>query len=592
VKQATKREARAGLKPAPTEAAEPHGALWSATLPVIAAIVVYLPALRNGFIWDDPTVLLQMRAIHSIGDLLVMPPIIPKFYYRPFIFVTYLLDRAVNGETPFWFHASVIGWHALNTLLVFVLARRLFPTSLTIAGAGAVLFAVFPTHVESVAWMAGRSDVIVCTFILLTVLLFMDRERPWAIWLGGVTYLLALLSKEMAVACLIVVPVIDIAGRRLVVTRYIPLWAATAVYFVMRRASLGAFVGGMATGAAPAALGLDVVRAVGFYVARAVVPLGLCAYVPAVPDNIFYVLLGILAPLLAVSFVLVAWRRGRWQVAVLLTWFFVMLAPSLTVIIRRSASAVLADRYLYAPTVASCILAAWAIVTFVESRRLAARWSIAAVAALSGLFAIQTIPYSRVWTDNLSFWSDVAAKVPDDALPHREVAAALQERGKLAEAESELRRAAATTSTREGQLMTYSNLGNLYRRQQRYDEAQAAFEAAMKIAPHPALYHNLGMTLMAKIEQEQKRGDQAAVVRDIVKAREAFEHALAIGSTPGAAQTFLEWNAAKTHALLAQVLFSLGDRGGARDHLETALRLEPTGPLADATRQYMKKLEQ
>ena len=591
MKQAIKREARAGFKPAPTKAVERRAALWSVALPAITAIAVYLPALRNGFIWDDPTVLLQMRAIHSLGDLLVMPPIIPKFYYRPFVFVTYLIDRAFGGETPFWFHASVIGWHAVNTLLVFVLARQLFPADPTIPGAGAVLFAVFPTHVESVAWMAGRSDVIVCTFVLLTVLLFMDRERPWSVWLGGVTYLLALLSKEMAVACLIVVPLIDIASRRLSVTRYIPLLAATGIYFMMRRASLGAFVGGMTTGAAPAALGLDVARAIGFYVARAIVPTGLCAYIPEVPTNPFYLLIGIIAPVLGVSLLLVSWRRGRWQVGVLITWFFVTLAPSLTVIIRRSASAVVADRYLYVPTVASCILAAWIIVKLVESRRLPTRWSVSAVACLSVIFALQTVPYTRVWTDNLTFWSDVAAKVPHDALPHREVAAALQERGRLADAEPELLRAVAATSTREGQLMTYSNLGNLYRRLQRYDEAQAAFEAGMKIGAHPALYHNLGMTLMAKIEQEQKRGDQAAVMRDIVKAREAFEHALAMGSMPGAAQTFLEWNAAKTHALLAQVLFSLGDRAGAREHLGTALRLEPTGPLAEATRQYMKKLE-
>jgi hypothetical protein len=56
-------------------------------------------------------------------------------------------------------------------VLVFRLAAYLFREDVTIAAASAVLFAVFPTHVESVAWMAGRSDVIVCTFLLLTVLL-------------------------------------------------------------------------------------------------------------------------------------------------------------------------------------------------------------------------------------------------------------------------------------------------------------------------------------------------------------------------------------------------------------------------------------
>src|SRR5512140_261458 len=194
-----------------------------AALPVLAAIAVYLPALRNGFIWDDPTVLVQLRAIRSFGDLLVLPPIIPRFYYRPFIFVTYLIDRAFAGETPFWFHASVIAWHALTTLLVSLLARRLFPTDWLIATGGALLFAVFPTHVESVAWMAGRSDVVVGALVLLTTLLYLDRAHPWSAWLGGGTYFAAMLSKEMAIACVLFVPVLDLlATRRLYWMRYLP----------------------------------------------------------------------------------------------------------------------------------------------------------------------------------------------------------------------------------------------------------------------------------------------------------------------------------------------------------------------------------
>lgn len=137
--------------------------------------------------------------------------------------------------------------------------------------------------------------------------------------------------------------------------------------------------------------------------------------------------------------------------------------------------------------------------------------------------------------------------------------------------------------------MTYSNLGNLYRRRGRYEDAERSFEEAMKIGAHPALYHNLGLTLMSKIEQEQRAGDGAGVQRDLIKARDAFEQALALGSTPNAANIYLEWDPAKTHGLLGQVLFNMNDRAGARTHLEAALRLEPTGPLAEVTRRYLQK---
>jgi hypothetical protein len=78
--------------------------------------------------------------------------------------------------------------------------------------------------------------------------------------------------------------------------------------------------------------------------------------------------------------------------------------------------------------------------------------------------------------------------------------------------------------------------------------------------------------------------------RDIVRAREAFEQALRLGDLPGAAQGFPQWDAAKTHALLGQVLFSMGEREAARQHLTTALRLQLTGRLAEVTRQYLDKL--
>jgi hypothetical protein len=565
--------------------------LAAAAVPVLAALAVYLPALHNGFIWDDPLVLQQLRAIQSLHNLLIPPPIIPKFYFRPVVFVSYLIDRAIGGEMPFWFHVSVIAVHALNTLLVYTLARRLFPDEWLIPSGGALLFAVLPSHVESVAWMAGRSDVIVCAFMLVTVLLFLQHERRWPAWLGGATFFLALLSKEMAIACVLLVPVLDLLSqRRLLWARYLPLLVASGAYFVLRDRALGAFVGGIPTAESPVQLGLSLLRAFGFYVVRAIVPAPLCAYIPEVPGGSGYLIAGLVVPLLAFGLIGAAWRRSRWQVAFLVVWFFLTLAPSLTVIVRRSASAVVADRYLYVPSIASCLLVAWALVRGAERWRLAPRWVAAALAALSAGFALEALAYNRIWKDNLTFWSDVAAKVPDYTMPHRELAGALVERGRLPEAERELREALAGTSDLEGRAMTYNNLGNLYRRLQRYDDAQGAFEAGLRIAPHPTLYHNLGMVLMARAQQAQAQGNQAAVIHALADARTAFEQALQLGSMPGAAQTFLEWDGAKTHALLGQVLFSMGDRAGAREHLETSLRIQPSGPAAHVTRRYLQQL--
>ena len=566
--------------------------LWLAVA-VGAALVVYARSLSGGFIWDDPIVLQQLRAIHSLRDLLLPPPIIPKFYFRPLIFLSYLLDRALGGETPFWFHASVLVFHGINVVLVFVLAKRLFADEQSVAAGAALLFAVFPTHVESVAWMAGRSDVIVCTFVLLAMLLFLERERSWSAWLGSVAFLLGALSKELGLACVALVPALDLLSTgRLHWRRYVPLAIATLVYFALRRQALGAFVGGMPTATPVPQLTNEVLRAVGFYLVETIVPLQLCAYIPAVPAGAGYLLAGLLALGLGGALIVVAWQRGRWPLAFLVAWFFITLTPSLTVIVRRSASAPVADRYLYVPSIAWCLLLSWAVVHLTRRLWLSARWTAATFAILSFILGVHALFYTRVWADDLSFWSDVAAKVPNDALPHRELATALLNRNRLDEADRELQRALAAPSDAAGQAMTYNQLGNLYRRLARYQEAEQALEAGIKLQPHPTLYHNLGMALMARLEEEQRQGDQPAMRRDIVRARDAFEQALRLGNLPGAAQGFPQWDAAKTHALLGQVLFSIGQRDAAREHLETALHLEPTGPVAEVTRQYLRKLEQ
>ena len=228
--------------------------------------------------------------------------------------------------------------------------------------------------------------------------------------------------------------------------RYVPLAIAAVVYFALRRQALGAFVGGMPTGTPVPQLASDVLRAVGFYLVEAVIPLQLCAYIPAVPTGAGYLLAGVLALVLGGALIVLAWRRGRWPLAFLVAWFFITLAPSLTVIVRRSASAPVADRYLYVPSVASCLLLSWAVVHLTRRLQLPARWTAATFAILSFILGVQALFYTRVWADDLSFWSDVAAKVPNDALPHRELATALLNRNRLDEADRELQRALAAPS--------------------------------------------------------------------------------------------------------------------------------------------------
>jgi hypothetical protein len=203
----------------------------------LVAFLVYQGSVHNEFVWDDPIVLgQQLQAFHSVSDVFFPPPRIPQFgglYYRPMILVSYMMDRALLGDTPFAFHLPVIIMHMLNTGLVFLLGRRLFGVRPGSGGASALggdigsgailaalgaalLFATHPIHTESVCWMAGRSDNLAALFILPSFLSYLrwkqDRGRWGWLALSAALFLGGCLSKETAAGFLLIVVAADLLG--------------------------------------------------------------------------------------------------------------------------------------------------------------------------------------------------------------------------------------------------------------------------------------------------------------------------------------------------------------------------------------------
>ncbi len=258
--------ARASAQPMPRADA------WSWAAPALiglAALLVYGNSLSNGFVWDDPIILTrQLTVFRTVGDVLVPPRDIPQFspdYYRPLTIATYLLDRAAGGGAPFAFHLSVVLAHAATSVLVYLLALQLLGSSMprqpvpltaaarrrssALAGAAAAgaLFALHPIHTESVAWAAGRSDVLATGFMVATLLLQPRARRSWiASTAAGLCALAALGSKETAVALYplmflreVMGPLAERRDLRAWVRGYAGPLIAAAVYLLLRRNALG-----------------------------------------------------------------------------------------------------------------------------------------------------------------------------------------------------------------------------------------------------------------------------------------------------------------------------------------------------------------
>lgn len=171
-----------------------------------AAALLYALSVGNGFAYDDNPIILLDDRIHHLGAALhvFVQPYWPSpeiGLYRPLVSLTYVLDWAVSGGSPAWFHAMNVLWNAAACALVFrFLCAFADPP---VALAGALLFASHPVHTEAVANVVGRAELMAAVFCLAALTIWvrtapmrMPRRRAAAVLS---LYVLALLSKESAV---------------------------------------------------------------------------------------------------------------------------------------------------------------------------------------------------------------------------------------------------------------------------------------------------------------------------------------------------------------------------------------------------------
>jgi hypothetical protein len=226
----------------------------------LTAIVVYSNTLSYGAAWDDSRVVLVSGASEGVSGIPAMfrHPFsldvpVGRSPYRPLTAVSYALDWTVGGGEASFFHWSNVALHALVSALVVLLLFRLGATTIA-AALGGVVFAVHPVHVEVVANITGRSELLVGLFGVTAAVLYLGAGRGLGLVRALAILLLvgaAMLSKEhgiMLPAVLLAVEVLrpdaDGSPLRRVVGRW-PLWAGVGAvgvgYMLARRAVLGAF---------------------------------------------------------------------------------------------------------------------------------------------------------------------------------------------------------------------------------------------------------------------------------------------------------------------------------------------------------------
>jgi tetratricopeptide (TPR) repeat protein len=499
-------------------------------------LFVYTPALKNDFVWDDREYVSQNTLIRSLTthSLYSMLTSFSLGNWHPLTSYSHAIDYAFWDLEPHGHHFTNIILHALNTLLVFLLVIKLvvrekkvdeisltykMPLSIKtksaiIAGITALFFGLHPLHVESVAWVSERKDLLCAFFFLLTLLCYLsyaslvDKRHRW-IWFTACLFLFicALMSKPMAVSLPVILLLLDnyplrrstgLGKNSSVLLEKIPFVAlsiASSIVTIIAQRSGGALAT-MENFPLTDRL-LNALRAIVFYIEKMILPVGLVPFYP-LPKHIHffdtqYLLSGIFL-LIATGLCLWMLKRGRHLFFITWSYYVVTLLPVLGIIQVGMQSA--ADRYTYLPSISICLLAGIGVFWIFEKCVFLKHKGITAVFLIfifTILFLLSqlTITQIKIWQNSESLWTYVTRTFPKSAsLPHYNLGNALLRKGRIDEALTEYKRA---LSVNPRDVETYNNLGIAYKKKGMLNEAIYEFKKVLTIKPdHAGAHYNLG----------------------------------------------------------------------------------------------------
>jgi protein O-mannosyl-transferase len=398
--------------------------------PAIVAIVIYLGALANGFAYDDLPVIPDndwVRHGMTLTHALTLPYWPAGALYRPVTSFSYAVDWLVGGGSPVLFHAVNIAWYALGAALVTRLALEWWPPlAALLAG---LLFAVHPVHVESVANVVGRAELLAGVTLVGLALVVMAPRPLTNARLFGIAALaaLALGAKETGVVAPIVAWA-TAAMRRDVQpgdTRRITLAALVGVALVLaqRATVLGTLAGDaphsaflVSTRLQSLALALETLpRALGLLVVPQLPRIDYSPTSAALthPEPALVLLGAVLVVAGALVVVLHARRPSRWSWAAVFA--VATFAPVSNLVLHTGV--VLADRTLYSPSIGLSMLAGGALAALLSRHSPLPRpvlpiISLATAVAFVIAGCIYTLRTVAVWHDNVSVFTAMRDRSP------------------------------------------------------------------------------------------------------------------------------------------------------------------------------------
>ncbi len=458
--------------------------ILAAVLFIVAA--AFSPTLFNGFIKnDDPGHLLENPTLRALTpeNFRAMFQSIINTTYIPLTTVSFAFEYHLFGYNPFVYHLDNLLLHLAVVVFVFFFFKKM-GLSVLGAGIGALLFGIHPLHVESVAWVTERKDVLYAFFYMASILLYsryaLSGERLF--YLGSlIVGFLSVLAKPMALSLPLILLLCDwwmgrgwkpaiFFEKILFGVVVVPIAAITYLY--------NARVPWQSVGEAL----MIWIWCFVFYIRKFIFPWKLSIFYqfpqPLAWNNSEFLFLAfVFVVICAACFYL---RHNKLFIFSVLFYFF-----SIFFLLRfddvENINPV-SDRFMYLPSVGFCALLGAGFAGFIENKMrpdFLRKSVIAAVIILVVGLAAKTFMQCRAWKDAVILWNAVIERSPNLALAYVHRGTAYQEKGDFVAASADYQKAIAL----KDDPYAHSNLAMIYKEAGHFDEAQAEYTKAIALKP-------------------------------------------------------------------------------------------------------------
>lgn len=491
--------------------------------------VCFLPALNNGFVWDDHSNVVKNLGFRGWGSnhLRWMFTTLHGGPYQPLTWLSFALDYSAWGMNPRGYHLTNLLLHSVNGALFFMLCSRLLILALPkndkhsewillfSAVMAALSFSIHPLRVESVAWVTERRDILSGTFYLLALLAYLRPGREGTIGPGAIIlFLCALLSKAIVITMPFVFLILDFFPLRRISSQpgslspnlqilreKIPVLSIATLFAVV------GYIGQREFGNMPTLGQFDLLQrlaqsafAPAYYVLKSVVPTGLLPLYER-PESINpfqWRFISSACLIGAASFLAYRSRLSRPWLTAAWAYYLVTLAPVIGLL--SFGPQIAADRYTYLPSMGiSMIFAAGFFYLASRIPSLLLHYSLGLILVFG--LGRTTWAQTKVWHDDITLWQRVLASDPESAYVNFNLGTSLMEKRRLEEARIHLEKA---VQLRPEELNQRYNLAVVLENMGQFDAALAEFrELTTRKHDFPPAHYHIALILEGRSDLER-----------------------------------------------------------------------------------------